>query len=644
MKRFAIIGKILYGSLFVLLIPILLQQWAVQTEKFITLPAVYDKNGGLILSFIGMALILRGMLDLWIYGKGLPMNAYPPKRFVMEGIYRYISHPIYVGAGILSIGLSIYSGSASGLWLVSPIFILGMAALVLGYEKDAIDTIFKPENYRPLIAIPPAKDKKTTRWEQWSFILLVLIPWLMLYELITFRGVPSYAIETYLPFEYSIPVWGFTEIFYLIAYPFVGLLPFFIKKSSILRGATIAGILMIATGILMQLYLPFVASFKPLDPQDAFGHLLIFERQWSTAAGAFPSFHVAWAFFAAYYFSQSYPRLTSGVYSLAILISVSCLTTGMHSLVDVVAGLVLYRFAIHYKMIWQFLREGTEKIANSYREWYIGKMRVMNHAVYPGIAGFLGISIISILTNQPMATFIIGVCSVMGAGLWAQIIEGSAKLSRPFGFFGSVFGGLIAILLVTPIFHFDIWFMLSAFTVATPWVQGVGRFRCWVQGCCHGKLTSSEMGICYHHPRSRVLVLSHLGDLPLHNTQFYSVASCFIIGFMLTALWFVGTSIPMVAGLYFILTGLSRFVEEHFRGEPQTPIYYGLRLYQWLAIAFVVGGIFLTTIDYQAEKPVFSTDGLTVLLALIFGFICAFLMGMDFPYSTRRFSRLASVD
>ena len=644
MKISTLIGKLLYGSLFVFLIPFILLIWADKTENFIGLPIVHIPNAGLLISLLGLLAILRGMLDLWFYGRGLPMNAYPPQRFVKEGIYRYLSHPIYVGAGLMSIGLAILSGSKSGLWLVSPVLILGMMALVLGYEKDAIDAIFKPQNYQPLISIPPDLDKKATRWEQFSFVFLVTIPWLFLYELITFKGIPTNAIETYLPFENQIPIWDFTEIFYILAYPLVLFLPFFIKNTQILRGATIAGILMTIVGALCQFFLPFIASLKTVHSDSIFGQLMALERQWSSAAGAFPSFHAAWAFFAAYYCSKSFPQWKNALYSLALLIAISCVTTGMHSVVDVLAGWLLFRFSVNYTFIWQQLKNGTEKIANSYQEWYFGQLRVINHAIYAGIAGFIGVLIISILTNQPVAVFLIGVCSMIGAGLWAQYIEGSAKLSRPFGYFGYILGGLIANVFIAPKFGIDPWFMLSAFMIGGPWAQGFGRFRCWVQGCCHGKQTTSDIGICYHHPRSRVLVISEMGYLPLHNTQLYSVSSCFLIGFILTSLWFADVHIPMVAGLYFILTGLSRFVEEHFRGEPQTPIYYGLRLYQWLAIGFLLGGIMLTMVNFQAEKPVFDKYGQTIVFALVFGFISAFLMGMDFPFSTKRFSRLASTD
>jgi membrane-associated phospholipid phosphatase/protein-S-isoprenylcysteine O-methyltransferase Ste14 len=644
MKINPLIGKILYGSLFMILTPIMLWFWAYKTESSIELPALKSDVFGLILISSSTLIILRGMLDLWIYGKGLPMNAYPPKRFVREGIYRYLSHPIYVGSGILSIGLSIYFGSKSGLWLVSPLFILGMFSLILGYEQDAIQSIFKPKDYFPLISIPINQDMPIKMWARFSFLILVLFPWLFLYELITFRGVPSYAHTTYFPFEMQLPVWGFTEVFYFAAYPFIFLLPFFIKRNEILRGSTLAGILMVITGLFIHFFIPLIAPFRAINTNDSLGYLLLIEREYSSPAGAFPSFHVAWSFFAAYYYSLSFPSLKKLFFTLAFIISLSCITTGMHSIIDVIAGWFLFYFAINYKQIGLKLKEITEKLANSYEEKFIGKMRIISHAKYAGWAGFIGAFFISYLTNEPVIVFFIGLCSMIGAGLWAQIVESSAKISRPFGYFGCILGGALATTILCLFFDLDFCLMFAASAVAVPWAQGVGRFRCWVQGCCHGKLTTEQTGICYHHPRSRVLVNSNMGHLPLHNTQLYSVISSFVIGFILTSLWFNDANMPTITGLYFILTGLSRFVEEHYRGEPQTPIYFGLRLYQFLAIGFVLLGMTITCFTYNIPKPIFQQPEMALVAAFSFGFLAAFMMGMDFPYSKKRYSRLASVD
>src|ERR1039457_1951669 len=79
----------------------------------------------MIVSALGALLLLWGMRDLWIRGGGLPMNADPPPRYVDRGIYRLLPHPIYTGFCALCVGVSISVGSASGLWLVSPLLMRG---------------------------------------------------------------------------------------------------------------------------------------------------------------------------------------------------------------------------------------------------------------------------------------------------------------------------------------------------------------------------------------------------------------------------------------------------------------------------------------------------------------------------------------
>lgn len=101
-----------------------------------------------------------------------------------------------------------------------------------------------------------------------------------------------------------------------------------------------------------------------------------------------------------------------------------------------------------------------------------------------------------------------------------------------------------------------------------------------------------------------------------------------------------GTSLTMITALYLILTGLGRFVEEGFRGEPQTVVVAGLRLYQWIALCTVVAGAVLTTIPSNiTPHPEFNLP--TAAAAGLLGLLTTFAMGVDFPGSNRRFSRLA---
>src|SRR5689334_24097193 len=85
--------------------------------------------------------------------------------------------------------------------------------------------------------------------------------------------------------------------------------------------------------------------------------------------------------------------------------------------------------------------------------------------------------------------------SVIGSALWAQLVEGSTKLLRPFGYYGSLAGGTIGLLLSSYFFNADFFTLIGVIALAAPWVQAFGRFRCLVQGCCHGKVADQSLGI-----------------------------------------------------------------------------------------------------------------------------------------------------
>jgi prolipoprotein diacylglyceryltransferase len=233
------------------------------------------------------------------------------------------------------------------------------------------------------------------------------------------------------------------------------------------------------------------------------------------------------------------------------------------------------------------------------------------------------------------------VAGLLGAGAWAQKLEGSSKLSRPFGYYGGVIGAAAGIGLAGAL-GADVMRLFALMAVAGPWVQALGRLRCLAQGCCHGFVAPEGIGIRYRNPRSRVCALADLGGLPLHPTPLYSILSNIVIGALLLRLWSLGASFGLIAGAYLLLVGVSRFVEESYRGEPQTLIMGGLRLYQWMAILSFLAGVILTTIpSARSGGLVVVLDSNVILAGLLFGTVVGFSMGVDFPGSARRFARLA---
>jgi prolipoprotein diacylglyceryltransferase len=229
--------------------------------------------------------------------------------------------------------------------------------------------------------------------------------------------------------------------------------------------------------------------------------------------------------------------------------------------------------------------------------------------------------------------------SVAGAAIWAQLLEGSSQLLRPFGYFGSVAGAMLACEVFTLIGG-DGMVLLAGVAVGAPLMHAIGRGRCLIQGCCHGAPSSEALGIRYTHPRSRVTRLSTLGGVPLHPTPVYSIASSLVTLAVLLRIWSLGAPAEALVGFYLLLTGIARFIEEHFRGEPQTKAFGGLHIYQWLSIAFVVGGAALSVAG-RTTMPVPGLPDLRSVLAIgALSLFAAAAYGSDFPRASFRFSRL----
>ena len=617
-----VLGKFLYAITFLLLIPAGLWFWAEYTQYTITFPIVESKSAGGILMIVGGSLMLWAMFVLMQSGKGLPMNAYPPARFVTHGPYRLFKHPIYWGFGIVMVGCSIFFGSASGLWFVSPLTILGIIALVLGYEEIDLKRRFPDQRIKTILDLPEKQDQSPNLRDR--FASLLWISYFLLFSnftLVKLTGsTPPLFGEPYRMYPSLIsPYLAALGIILLIA------VPFFLKRKDAIRAWLYSGILSLCLAVFIGLLFPaFGAQYLPLHGSVLF---------------TVPVFLVFISINAI--FGQSWKIAIFFTIVAAILV-ISQLIYSPSAILYLADSIVIFLLSSHYVRIWGALRSCSEKIANSWKEWVFGKVRVINHGFYIGFGVFFGVLLAGILAGKEYAfallvfTILVTVCSA----LWAQLIEGSEKLKRPFGYYGGLVGILIGSLAVWAM-GFNGWVIIGVVSVVMPWVQAIGRLRCLVNGCCHGsRINNPEIGIRYFHPRSRVCNISGLKGELLHPTQLYSISWLLCVGFILFTLWNNNLSYSFIFGLYLILTGLGRFVEEAYRGEVQTPNVKGLHLYQWTAIISVIMGILMTVIQVKpvAISPGFSWEA--VLVAAISGFLLFFAMGVDFPYSNIRFSRL----
>ncbi len=612
--------KFLYGFTFLVLVPIALVFWAKGTETHIGYPPVKSEVLGISMLFAGGVLMFWAMGTLITKGKGLPMNAFPPKRFVESGPYHLFRHPIYWGFGSMLTGYFLYVGSASGLWLVVPATILGMVALVQGFEEIDLKQRFPDKRLHPLFGLPEADQQRPGNGKVLSCLITVVLLMTTL-NFLTVKVVTSAPLERLkaLFAGESGNVW-----LYLSLGP-VLVAPFLLKRNADLRAWMLWSVAALGIDFLVTLLLwEFYEPSWIVPARD-----MLFVPVYMTLIACFSVFR-----------NKPYPYVKAVLCALPFLVIQALTQSGF--LPYLIWSTLLFLGVVHAGSLWAYTRRLTENLANSWHEWVFGRIRVINHGFYVGVGAFLGILFAGILAGADYAwgLLVFAGTVVLFSAAWAQLIEGSEKLKRPFGFYGALVGILFASLLVWSL-GFDPWVLIGVISVMMPWVQAIGRMRCLINGCCHGKITTDHrVGIRYVHPRSRVCNLSGMKGELLHPTPLYSILWLIPTGFILLALWHSGSAPNFIFGLYLMLTGIGRFVEEAYRGEVQTPVLGQLRLYQWTALLSVVIGIGFTLfrIGMPALHPGFQWQ--VLWSALAGGLFLLFAMGVDFPFSNRRFSRL----
>jgi hypothetical protein len=434
-----------------------------------------------------------------------------------------------------------------------------------------------------------------------------------------------------------------TEAIYASVYVLVLATPFVPRSQRALRRMATMGLWATAIVTLIYLTVPVVAPPQPFEPETIFGHVLMLERAMANTVAAFPAFHVIWSLIAAEAWATRSHGWGFAGWMWTWLIAVGCLTTGMHALADMIAAAMFYLLLRHGRRIWERSRRVAEAIANSWYEWHWNGVRLINHGFYAAVAAAVGIWISGTLGDSDLLwpLVLVHLFALAGAALWAQRLEGSSRLSRPFGYFGSILG-VAAGCAVVALAGGRAMLVLALIAVAAPWVQAIGRLRCLVQGCCHGCEAPAHVGIRYWRSKSRVCTIGRLRGIPLHPTPLYSILANVVIGIALARLWSLDVPPGILIGFYLLLSSVARFVEEAHRGEPQTPVVWGLRLYQWLAMIAFVFGIALTALPGEVAADLAPGFDLPVLVAgLAVGAVAGFAMGIDFPRSSRRYARFA---
>lgn len=160
---------------------------------------------------------------------------------------------------------------------------------------------------------------------------------------------------------------------------------------------------------------------------------------------------------------------------------------------------------------------------------------------------------------------------------WRGMLDGTAWLSHGKTIIFGIVGGYFGVELAkkwTRVTH------KTGDTFAVPVAVGVaiGRWSCFVAGCCYGKPTSLPWGVVFP-------TAVHGPAVPRHPTQIYE--SIFHAAAAIGLFWLYrrGLLRGQLIKLYIMAYLVYRFLTEYLR--PELPLLFGLTGYQWSAMVLL---------------------------------------------------------
>lgn len=140
MKLFVFIRALIYSALFLWLWALLVPQWLGLTARGPATMGAFQ-YAGIVVGATGLGLALWCIWNFAMRGRGTPFPADAPRELVVNGPYRFVRNPMYVGGAALIAGSAVYLQSAA-----FALYAIGFFALtcivVLLYEEPHLSSVF----------------------------------------------------------------------------------------------------------------------------------------------------------------------------------------------------------------------------------------------------------------------------------------------------------------------------------------------------------------------------------------------------------------------------------------------------------------------------------------------------------------------
>src|SRR5215813_13812661 len=132
---FVLVRTVTYAALFIGLVLIYVPARLLSWSGIVCPAAIAAQQvAGMVIGAAGAAVALWCIFTFAFIGRGTPAPFDPPRRLVIQGPYRFVRNPMYIGAGLGLAGAAISYQSVS-LAIYVGLFLLAAHLFVIFYEE-----------------------------------------------------------------------------------------------------------------------------------------------------------------------------------------------------------------------------------------------------------------------------------------------------------------------------------------------------------------------------------------------------------------------------------------------------------------------------------------------------------------------------
>ncbi len=139
---FVLVRAVTYATLFIGLVLIYVPARLLSWSGIVRPVAIeVQQVAGMVIGAAGAVVALWCIFTFASVGRGTPAPFDPPRQLVVQGPYRFVRNPMYIGAGLALAGAALFYESLPLLGYTG-LFFLATHLLVVWYEEPALQRTF----------------------------------------------------------------------------------------------------------------------------------------------------------------------------------------------------------------------------------------------------------------------------------------------------------------------------------------------------------------------------------------------------------------------------------------------------------------------------------------------------------------------